>query len=72
MKLPTDTAGTNYFAQVIGGKKIVGVTQATPPHTLTDGQFELTKEEFDFLSKYHLDEVEILVKNIKGKMEGVK
>jgi len=62
---------SEWFAQV-NGNKIVAVTHATPPHELKENQVDLTKDEFDFLSRYSIDEVEIIVKNIRAKMEVLK
>jgi len=62
---------SEYFAQV-NGNKIVAVTQAFPPHELTENQIDLTKAEFDFLSDYSLDEAEIIINSVRAKMESVK
>ena len=62
---------SDYFAQV-NGRKIVAVTAAVPPHELTENQIDLTKDEFIFLGKYSLEEAEILIQNVRAKMEVLK
>ena len=62
---------SDFFAQ-INGNKILAVTQATPPHELQENQIDLTKAEYDFLSHYHIDEAEIIIKSVRSKMEGAK
>ena len=62
---------SEWFAQV-NGNKIVAVTHATPPHELKENQVDLTKAEFDFLSKYSLEEAEIMLSNVRAKIEVLK